>query len=288
MTLQISTKGIGYFSPLRYPGGKASLYHVISELLDNNDLLGKTYVEPYAGGAGVALSLLMMEKVSNIIINDFDPAIYAFWRTILCEPDKFNRRIQSTEVTTDEWERQKRIFKNTKSSFSLAFATFFLNRTSYSGVISKSGPIGGKSQSGKWKVDARFDKDRLCERIERIAYYRDRIDIRNMDGIRLVKDIARRDDVFVYLDPPYYVKGSKLYLNAYGHDDHLALASMLNDQRSLKWALTYDNVPEIQAMYQNLKSTPFEIGYSVNRKTNGKEIMIFSDAVETPQHIHQA
>ena len=70
-----------------------------------------------------------------------------------------------------EWEKQKRIYENTRSEFLLGFATFFLNRTNYSGVIT-GGPIGGFEQKGQWKIDARFNKKSLIDRIERISYFK--------------------------------------------------------------------------------------------------------------------
>jgi len=273
-----------HFSPLRYPGGKTSLYPLICALLEQNNRSNVTYIEPYAGGAGVALSLLMMEKVSKIIINDYDKAIYCFWKSILDNPQRFINKINSVNVNMKEWKKQKRIYENTTSEFSLGFATFFLNRTNYSGVIT-AGPIGGAKQKGQWKVGARFNKKTLIERIERIAYFKNRIEIKNEDGLKLINKYSRRKDVFVYLDPPYYIKGASLYLNSYEHDDHLALSKSLKSKNIMQWLLTYDNVKEINVMYRGCKSVPFEINYSANKICRGKEIMVFSKSMITPKHI---
>ena len=194
------------FSPLRYPGGKVSLYPMICDLLNKNKNGDVTYIEPYAGGAGLALALLMMEKVSNIIINDYDKAIYCVWKSILGNTQRFINKIKSIDVNMKEWEKQRRIYENTESEFSLGFATFFLNRTNFSGVIT-GGPIGGFEQKGQWKIGARFNKSKLIERIERITYFKNRIRVQNEDGLKLINRFSRRSDVFIYLDPPYYVKG---------------------------------------------------------------------------------
>lgn len=273
-----------HFSPLRYPGGKTSLYPLVCDLIEQNKNGDVTYIEPYAGGAGVALALLMMEKVSNIIINDYDEAIYCFWKSILDDTQRFVNKIKSTDVNMREWKKQKRIYENTSSQFSLGFATFFLNRTNYSGVIT-GGPIGGAKQKGEWKLDARFNKKDLIERIERISYFKNRIKVKNEDGLKLINQYSRRRDVFVYLDPPYYVKGGSLYLNSFEHNNHLALSKSLKSKNVMKWFLTYDNVKEINEMYEGCSSVPFEINYSANKVCRGKEVMVFSKSTTMPEYI---
>ena len=284
MTYHVKHNRHYHFSPLRYPGGKTSLYPLICDLLKQNKNRDVTYIEPYAGGAGVALALLMMEKVSNIIINDYDEAIYCFWKSILDNKQRFISKIQSIDVNMKEWEKQRRIYQNTNSEFSLGFATFFLNRTNYSGVI-RARPIGGVEQKGQWKIDARFNKKTLIDRIERISYFKNRIRVQNEDGLKLINRISRRNDVFVYLDPPYYVKGRSLYLNSYEHANHLALSKSLKSKKTMQWLLTYNNVREIKAMYQEHNIVPFEINYSANRVCRGKEVMVFSKSTRMPKYI---
>lgn len=284
MVFHVKTNRRYHFSPLRYPGGKTSLYPLICDLLKNNENEDVTYIEPYAGGSGVALALLMMEKVSNIIINDYDEAIYCFWKSILEDTHRFINKIKSIDVNMKEWEKQRRIYENTDSVFSLGFATFFLNRTNYSGVIT-GGAIGGVDQKGKWKIDARFNKKNLIERIERISYFKNRIKVQNEDGLKLINKFSRRSDVFVYLDPPYYVKGGELYLNSYEHANHVALSKSLKSKKTMQWLLTYDNVSEIKAMYKGHKIVPFEINYSANKICRGKEVMVFSKSTESPKYI---
>lgn len=283
MALHVSPNRRYHFSPLRYPGGKSSLYQLMCDLIDRNKNGDVTFIEPYAGGAGAALALLMMEKVSNIIINDYDEAIYCFWKSILNNTDRFINKINSVDVNMKEWERQKRIYENSDSEFSLGFATFFLNRTNYSGVITAR-PIGGIEQKGQWKIDARFNKKNLIERIERISYFKNRIKVHNEDGLRLINKFSRRSDVFVYLDPPYYVKGGELYLNSYEHADHVALSKSLKSKKTMQWLLTYDNVREIKAMYKGHNIVPFEINYSANKICRGKEVMVFSKSTEMPKY----
>jgi DNA adenine methylase len=186
-----------HYSPLRYPGGKACLSGYLSELIKDNHIENCTYIEPYAGGAGAALTMLFLEKVDSIIINDLDKSIYFFWKTILTQTDQFINKISKTKITIAEWHKQKAIYRSKQSSpFDLGFATFFLNRTNRSGIID-GGPIGGAKQKGNWKIDARFNKEDLIERIENIDSYKKRIKITNKDGIALLKGIYLCKNQFV-------------------------------------------------------------------------------------------
>lgn len=255
-------------SPLRYPGGKAVLSDFLGDVLAINGLQDGIYVEPYAGGAGAALNLLFAEHVQRIVLNDADPCVFAFWNAILHRKGDFIRRLQETPVTIDEWKRQREIYRQQTrhSRIKVAFASFYLNRCNRSGIIVNGGPIGGLEQTGKWKVDARFNRNELLRRIEKIHLYRDRIDVYNMDAIEFLNNVIGRfdclDNTLIYLDPPYYVKGSQLYLNHYRHEDHSRLATFLRQQANFRWLLTYDNVPEISKLYQDCQCTPFNLSYS--------------------------
>lgn len=268
-----------FYSPLRYPGGKASLSSFLFDVIDYNHIVNCTYIEPFAGGAGAALTLLFLEKVDQVIINDLDMSIYAFWKAILNYTEKFIEKIGDIDVTIEEWRKQRQINKDKCSSeFDRGFATFFLNRTNRSGII-EGGPIGGMKQNGKWKINARFNKESLIERIKKIALYRGRIKILNLDGIELMKQICNMPNILIYVDPPYYKKGSFLYLNHYNESNHIELASFLNNNQEFYWLLTYDNVPEIIALYHERTKIEFHLHYHINKPKMCKEILIKSDSI---------
>lgn len=280
--LQVASKPSKHFSPLRYPGGKACLSDFLTELIEVNQLSDCTYVEPYAGGAGAALTLLILEKVEKIIINDLDKAIYAFWNSAINNSDKFIRKIDKIDLSMNEWNKQKEIYRSkTNDEFKLGFATFYLNRTNRSGII-EGGPIGGVKQKGNWGIDARFNKETLIERIEKISMYRNRIKITNKDGIDLIKSLYKRDRLFAYLDPPYFIKGSSLYLNHYREHDHIQLADILNKNNKMNWVLTYDNVPEIELLYKKRKKLDFYLNYHADTAKKGYELLIYSDKIKLP------
>lgn len=283
MSLLIPSSKRYQYSPLRYPGGKASLYPLIDGIIAANNLDRPTYVEPFAGGAGVALSLLMLEKVDRIVINDFDRAIYSFWKALLNDTEKFITTMMRTPVTVPEWRRQKKVYTNKRSAyFSIGFATFFLNRTNRSGVLN-AGPIGGHDQTGAWKIGARFNKKDLAARIRKIAFYKDKIELKNEDGILLAKRMIGKKNTIVYLDPPYYIQGSRLYLNHYKERDHQNLAKLLNSKKSGHWLLTYDNVRQIRKLYPKRRINTFALNYHVRDSRKGSEILVISDDLKLPR-----
>lgn len=276
---------MSYLSPLRYPGGKRKLSKFVGDVVISNDIKGGTYVEPFVGGASVALYLLLNGFVSKIIINDIDKSIYSFWYCVINHTDELCKLIEETEITIEEWEKQKvtQLNKNDADMLDLAFSTFFLNRTNRSGII-KGGVIGGKSQSGEWKLDARFNKEDLINRIRRIAKYRDNISVYCEDSIVFLNSILLQIDekCLVYFDPPYYDQGSALYVNHYEHDDHVQLSRYIQ-QLDCKWMLTYDYVPEIIDMYSNYENRLLTISYTASRKTKGCELIAFSDNFAVPE-----
>ena len=272
-----------FVSPLRYPGGKLKVVDYIKRLFEVNDLMDGTYIEPYAGGASVALTLLFSEYATRIKINDIDRSIYAFWYSVLNETDSLCRMITDTPVTMVQWYAQREVqaHKEEAELLELGFSTFFLNRTNRSGILS-GGVIGGKEQTGNFKIDARYNKADLIGRIESIADYADRIDLTSMDAVELIKSIKKpTEKTFCYLDPPYYVKGRDLYLNYYNDDDHKAIAKAIKKYKG-KWIISYDAVDFIRELYKKYRQKEYYLSYSAGNPAKGREIVVYSDGLTIP------
>ena len=266
-------------SPLRYPGGKTKLYSFVKELIKVNQC--KTYIEPYAGGAGVALKLLFNNDVQKIMINDFDKAIYSFWYSVLNYTDELVKKIEDTPITMEEWYIQKSIYENKSNSNSileLGFATLFLNRTNRAGIL-KAGVIGGKLQEGNYKLDCRFNKVGLIRKIKKIASFKSRIKLYNLDAeVFIRRNISKTKDSFTFFDPPYYKKGPGLYTNFYNHEDHLSLSEIIkSSMKDKNWILTYDLSNEIFRMYQDYSNKMYYLNYSVARPGKGIEYIFYSN-----------
>lgn len=276
-----------YVSPMRYPGGKAKLASYMKLLLSKNDLEGAEYVEVYAGGASVGLSLLLDGYVSRVHLNDIDPGVHAFWHSVLNECDVLCRLIRSKRVSVAEWERQKSIYHDVRerSAVERGFATFFLNRTNRSGIISSAGMIGGRKQSGSYRLNARYNKKALIGRIERIADKAQYITLHQLDGKLLLRELIPTlpSRTLIYLDPPYYVKGGRrLYANSYKHEDHCEIAKLV--AKSAKpWVVSYDNVPAIRKMYRPFRHRTFTLDYTVKARSVGEEVIFFGDQLKIPR-----
>lgn len=266
-------------SPLRYPGGKAVLSSFLEQVITDNNLQGCTYAEPFAGGAGAAIELLINGHVDRILINDADRAIYCFWNSIRKRSAELIEKINETPLTITEWRKQRDIYKhrgNTKE-IELGFAAFFLNRCNRSGIIKNAGPIGGIEQSGTWKIDARFNREQLSSRIEELASYGDRILVSNEDANSLlyrIQEVMGDGPRFIYADPPYYAKGRELYLNYFNSEHHKELAQALKKSKE-HWILSYDDTPETRKLYTGQQIIPFQLRYSAHHDSReGGEILV--------------
>lgn len=270
-------------SPLRYPGGKAKLFPYFAELVSFNRLFDKEYCEPYAGGAGLAIKLLTSGFVERVSINDIDASIYAFWTSALFDTDRLCDLIAKTPVDIGEWHRQKEIWTvcDIDNPLTLGFSAFFLNRTNRSGIIEGAGPIGGYAQSGKWKIDVRLVKENQIRNLKLLSRYASQITVSNLDAEKYIEmNLDKRN--FVYMDPPYFVKGQKLYKNFYEPIDHERIAKKLTKRRDAVWVVSYDDVPEIRDAYGSFSPISYSLNYSAGDKSLGSEVLFLSDALKSP------
>lgn len=274
-------------SPLRYPGGKALMAPFIAEILRRNNMHNVHYVEPYAGGGGAALNLLLSNSVDTIHINDANVGIYSFWHYLLSESERFIEIVERIPISLEQWQIEHRVVLDEKMpSFELGVATFYLSRTNRSGVIT-AGPIGGKSvekqATATYKIGCRFNKKELVNRLRTIVNCRDRIVVTQEDALKLLGHLDS-NNTFVYLDPPYYVKGKSLYMNHYRCAEHKELANFLCNAK-FSWLLSYDDVDEIRSMYNMFDLYNFQLPYTVNRVKKGMELMTHSRDIKLPEEL---
>lgn len=273
-------------TPLRYPGGKQKIWRFIAEIIDANQLYDCDYIEPYAGGGGVAIELLLSGMVKKIHLNDSNPAVYAFWSSIIDQPDAFCKKIISAPLSVNEWERQRSIYKAQDLSdlLGLGFAFFYLNRCNRSGILS-AGIIGGKKQEGTWKIGARFHRNDLIRRIERIATKRKYINIKNLDAEIFIEKYVNKikNTTLTYCDPPYYSKADRLYDNFYSKNDHIRISKIISNKLKKYWIISYDNVPEISDLYKSNKCFSYSLQYNASRVYKGTELFIFCNSLKLPQ-----
>lgn len=273
-----------FYSPLRYPGGKNKLAAFIAKICIDNKI-DSHYVEPYAGGASVALFLLIEGFVKKISINDKDKSVFAFWHSVLYETDKLCAMILDAEINMDNWKTQKQIQKDKENSdlISLGFSTFFLNRTNRSGIL-KAGVIGGKEQNGNYKMDCRFNKEEIINRIRLISSYSNCISLYNLDAIELIDRIENSNiqNAIFYFDPPYYLKAESLYMNHYNDLNHTLVSDRIKKIKNSKWIVSYDDHEFIENLYNNNNKKKYSFNHSAFESREGKELLFFSDNLVLP------
>ena len=274
-----------FYSPLRYPGGKGKLAEFMKYMIVQLGHSGGTYIEPFAGGAGIAIELLLRGVVSRIVINDYDKGIWSFWKAVLTETNRFIGELEVVPLTMEEWNRQRMICltQNDKYSFELGFATFYMNRTNRSGII-KGGVIGGVDQSGVWKMDARFNREELIRRVESIAKRKSDIKLYNKDINSFITRYIPQyeENALVYFDPPYFKKGKQLYMNYFKLEDHVRIERVIRNYVQCDWIITYDYAKEIEEIYKNYSMCLYDLKYSVSSKCKASELMIFKDGISIP------
>ncbi len=267
-------------SPLRYPGGKGGLAPFLGRLLSSQPRPCRVYVEPYAGGAGVALRLLCDEYVDEIVLNDLDAGVAAFWRSVFRRTEELAQLIEHAQVTVDAWHAQRGIYTTRGrrlDDLELGFATFFLNRTNRSGILNAR-PIGGLGQAGPWKIDARYNGPRLAERVRTLGHYRNRVTVCEEDGLAVASRFLT-DDHFIYADPPYLVRGSDLYLDTLTWSDHQQLAKRLTASTG-RWMVTYDHDARVHELYPNERRAEFVIAHTAAKPHVGQELAVFAEALQ--------
>ncbi len=276
----VASRRYGTLSPLRYPGGKAALAGLFADVIAHLEMSKPRYVEPYAGGAGAGVALLRQGIIDHLVVNDIDPSVHAFWRAVVEHNDQFVAMVRSVPLSIAEWTRQREIYRARRESdvLGLGFAFFYLNRTNRSGVLN-AGVIGGQAQSGRYRIDARFNRDTLAERLEAIGALADQITVLDLDGRSVIQRYGGDSSTLMYIDPPYFRAGSDLYLNAFDGRDHKALSEIVDTVDKAHWLMTYDLAPLIERLYASHFQCRLEISYSAHHPGRAEELVVASPAV---------
>lgn len=268
-------------SPFRYPGGKGFMSAFLKQRMAKLDSASqRVLAEPFCGGAGAALILLADGDTDAVMLNDADLRIFSAWKAMLEEPERFVAMLRNVSLNMSEWYHHRDLvagFSESDYDFDVGFSTFYMNRTTRSGIILKAGPIGGYDQRGKWKLDARFNIERLSNQILWLAKNKSKIQLSNADALAFI-DRARRkptsDNTLFFIDPPYVKAGGRLYLDGMSEAKHVALSDILTSGTVKNWVLTYDDAPLIRQLYKSQNCSNISVNYSLQAKRRENEILV--------------
>jgi DNA adenine methylase len=282
-------KSIPLLSPLRYPGSKRKLVGYLRQVIEANNLHPELFVEPFAGGASVALQLLRDDVVHNIGLIELDPLVASFWEVVFHDAEWLMGQVETIDVTIEKWHdfKQKQADGQLLTNRARALACLFLNRTNFSGFMARNvGPIGGRSQNSKYKIDCRFTKPTLIHRIKQISAYQDRVEfVWNCSWADGLADVRRSQaagdfpqNILFYLDPPFFEQAETLYTHYFTDNDHRDLRDELL-QLEMPWILSYDSVAKVKELYNGDKANSAHIellynGSALNGGKKAREVII--------------
>lgn len=275
-----------FASPLRYPGGKALMAPLLKEIMSLNGMAMSAVAEPFAGGAGASLTLLHGGDTERVLLNDLDPRVYDFWCAAIRDTADMIDLLDQCSISVDEWRHWREVYRGGDGTqVERGFATLFLNRCNRSGIIRNAGVIGGLAQQGPWKMDARFNKDAIRQRLEWLGQRRDQITVWDRDGIECLK-AADDQQALWFVDPPYVTKGRTLYLNTLDAEYHRKLAQHLQDAGRTDWVLTYDDCVLVRDLYGAWATVRrFPLLYSAAGRRVGNEVLISPRGLKLPERI---
>lgn len=245
-------------SPLRYPGAKRRLAKYIQAFFAMHNLSPKLLIEPFAGGASVALRLLDSNSVQQIGLVDRDPLVAAFWKTVFFDTAWLVAQVERVEISIEQWRYYKCL--NPTTIRESAMKCLFLNRTSFSGIIARSGgPLGGQDQTSEHSIDCRFPRETIIKRIRQAASFRDRVlFVWNLSFFQAVPRIERMiangkipSNLFYYFDPPFFKKADRLYNFYFGQREHERLRDVVMNIKS-PWLMSYDSAEDVDALYSKV------------------------------------
>jgi DNA adenine methylase len=263
-------------SPFRWAGSKAKLiniiYNYLNQLLENSN----EYCEPFIGGGSVALFIAEKYPKIQLYLCDKDEWVSSFWSVIL-DYDKLNKLLQliQQQPTIDLFYKLR--YEEPIDDIEKAYRVIFFNRCCFSGIVDrKVGPIGGYDQKSKYKIDCRYNFNKLKEKIIKCHHLlKNRTIVDNKDFINyeLIKT-----DIPCYIDPPYIKAGDSLYYEKMNMKDHNELAKILNNRNN--WILSYDDCNIIRDLYNKYTIIDLSAKYCINGKknnwTNKNELIIFN------------
>ena len=242
---------------LRYPGGKSKAVKFINPIIPNDF---SEFREPFVGGGSVFIDAKQnINPYAVYKINDINFDLYCFWNFAKENNEELYNAVKHIK---DNVKDGRELFikygkEDNYSDFERAVRFFVLNRITFSGTVDS----GGYSQQA---FENRFTFSSI-EKIKDLEKLLDDVEIYNNDYSDLL--FADGEDVFIFLDPPYYSQAkSKLYGkngNLHTSFNHVKFAENMKLCRH-KWLITLDDCEENRKIFDFANIYKWKMQYGMN------------------------
>ncbi len=259
-------------SPLRYPGGKNRAVNFISQYIPSDF---DSFREPFVGGGSVFIHTKQRYPDRQFWINDLYSLLHVFWSELQNNAEQVIAQVEAWRRDFSNGVELYRFLNENIDSFDpiqQAAAFFTYNRITFSGTTLS----GGFSNAA---FEKRFT-DSSISRLSAVVPLLGDIQITNFDYADVVN--APGENVFIFLDPPYYsATKSALYGtngNMHKSFDHERFAQTMRNCNH-RWLITYDDCPYIRSLFDFAYITPWVQSYGMkniggNSNQNGSELLI--------------
>lgn len=243
----VNVASVPHRSPFRYPGGKTWLVPRIRQWLSSFHEKPAGFIEPFAGGGIVSLTVAFEDLASFITMVERDEQVAAVWKTILEDGSEWlASRIIEFDVTPETVQAE--IAKEATSRHELAFQTILRNRVNHGGILAPGSGVIKNGESGKG-IKSRWYPETLQRRISDIGRIKGRIRFIEGDGLSILKQNSARTDAVFFIDPPYTAAGKmagrRLYAyNELDHEELFRIAATLQGD----FLMTYDHAEGVEAL----------------------------------------
>ncbi len=239
----INVASVPQRSPFRYPGGKTWFVPYLRDWLQSKSKLPTRFIEPFAGGGIVSLTVAFERLAKHVVFAELDPGVAAVWRVVLNgQAEWLAKEILNFDLSIENV--RKVLHTPVETVREKAFQTILRNRVQRGGIMAAGAGLVKTGENGRGLM-SRWYPETLARRIREINHEKDRLTFVEGDGFVLIEEQRADKDAVFFIDPPYTLAARRLYTK--WHMDHRRLFAAMQACRG-DFLMTYDNTPEIAAL----------------------------------------
>lgn len=271
-TRPINVASVAKLSPFRYPGGKTWLVPYVRNWLLSRKNKPARFVEPFAGGGIVSLTVAFEELAGQTVMCELDESIAAVWRVVLNgHADWLSDKILNFDLTAKNVHEV--LGSKPRALHEMAFQTILRNRVQRGGIMAPGAGLVKEGEDGRG-LASRWYPETLASRIRAINARKHRVNFIQGDGFKLLDEYRSDQDTVFFIDPPYTIAAKRLY--HYWQIDHRELFARLSKVRG-DFLITYDNTPEVVTLAQEFDFKACPVAMKNTHHAKMTELLIGRD-----------